>query len=116
MQPSLVLALAAAALASIGARDVRAGEQPLDRCLRLGPEVGAAKLLDPYATIVHEVTHQVLTREVGYALGYVDAAGAHGNGALDPTPKQILVYPTSDGLYVIRILDLPPGVGLHGPF
>jgi hypothetical protein len=116
MQPSLVFALAAATFVNMCARDVWADDQPLNQCLRLGPEVGATNLLDLYATTVHQVTLQVLTREVGYALGYVDFPDAHGNGALDPNPKQILVHPTTRGLYIIRILDLPPGVGLHGPF
>src|SRR5262245_30735832 len=100
MQPSLVLALITVALVSFGARDARAGEQPLKQCLRLGPEIGATNLLDPYAATVHEMTRQVLTGEVGYALGYVDSPDVRGNGALDSNPKQILVYPTTHGLYI----------------
>ena len=116
MQSLLVLTLVTVAVVNIGTDHARAGEQPLNQCLTPGPEIGATNLLEPYATTVHEVTRQVLSGNVGYGLGYVDNPHVHGNSALDPNPKQILVYPTTHGLYIVRIFDLPAGVGLHGPF
>lgn len=116
MQPFLVLALITIASVAACVRDVLAAEQPLNQCLRLGSEIGATNLLDSYATTVHEVTRQVLTGNVGYALGFVDNRDTRGNGALDSNPKQVLVYPTTQGLFVVRIVDLPQGLGLHGPF
>jgi len=103
--------LVAIAVLTLGTGDVRAGEQPLNQCIKLGPEIGATNLLAPYAPTVREVTRQVLTGDVGYILGFVDYPDDHGNSVLDPNPKQILVYPTTHGVHVLRVFHLG-----YGPF
>lgn len=51
---------------------------------------------------------------VAHVLAYVE--DQHSEEAVASRPKLMILYPTSSGAVVVRFLELPEGLGLHGPF
>lgn len=70
----------------------------------------------PYAATVSTNTKETLTGSVAHVLAYVHRPDAGDDTGFDPIPKQLLIFPTTGGRYVLQIRDLPSGLGLHGPF
>jgi hypothetical protein len=111
MKALSVLNLSAVASVCLGMAFGSANDRAVGQCIRLHPE-GGLDPAKPYASAVQAHTHEALTGAGGHVLGYVDQEDA----GLDPNPKQLLILPTTSGRYVLRIRDLPSGLGLHGPF
>src|SRR5688572_4838519 len=110
MKVLTVLNLSAAAFVCLGMSLGSANDQTSGQCIRL--HSGGLDFPKPYAATVEAHTQEALTGAVGHVLGYVDQEDA----GLDLSPKQLLILPTTSGRYVLRIRDLPSGLGLHGPF
>jgi hypothetical protein len=102
-----------AALLGLGIVLASANEQPEGQCIKLWPERGTTDAARPSAATLQKTTNEVLTGAAAHVLAYVESNGGAG---FDPDPKQLFIFPTTGGRYVIRIRDLPPGLGLHGPF
>ena len=116
MKALTVLNLSAAVLLCLGISLGAANDQPAGQCIKLWPEVGGIESAMPYAATVQKNTKEALAGTVAHVLAYVDRPDAPGDAGFDPNPKQLLIFPTTSGRYVLRIRDLPPGLGLHGPF
>ena len=115
MRPRTVLNLSAVALLGLGISLASANDQS-SQCIKLWSEHGATDLAMPYAATVQQSTKEVLTGTATHVLAYVERQDAREGTGIDPDPKQLFIFPTTGGRYVVRIRDLPPGVGLHGPF
>ena len=111
MRGLTVLNLSAAAFVCLGISFGAANDRTVGHCIRLYPD-GGLDTAKPYAAAVQENTSEALTGGVAHVLAYIDRE----NGGFDPDPKQLLILPTTSGRYVLRIRDLPSGLGLHGPF
>jgi len=111
MRVLTVLNLSAAAFLCLGISFGAANDRTVGQCIRLYPD-GGLDTAKPYAATVEENTSEALTGGVAHVLAYIDQE----NGGFDPDPKQLLILPTTSGRYVLRIRDLPSGLGLHGPF
>ena len=111
MRVLTVLNLSAAAFLCLGISFGAANDRTIGQCIRLYSE-GGVDSAQPYAALVQESTKEALTGSVAHVLAYVDQE----DSGLDPDPKQLLILPTTSGRYVLRIRDLPSGLGLHGPF
>jgi hypothetical protein len=109
MKALTFLNLSAAAFVGLGISFGAANDRTVGQCIRLYPD-GGLDTAKPYAAAVQENISEALTGGVAHVLGYIDQEN------LDPEPKQLLIFPTSSGRYVVRIRDLPSGLGLHGPF
>lgn len=93
-----------------------ANERPQDQCIKLWSEPRVVDSMTPNAITVHAITREVLTGTAAYGLAYIEHADGRGAISVDRNLKQMFLFPTQNGLYLLRILDLPPGLGLHGPF
>jgi hypothetical protein len=51
-----------------------------------------------------------------YCLARVESPEDRGDAMIDADIKRVFIFRTVDGHYVVRILDLPPGLGLLGRF
>ena len=111
MKVLAVLNLSAAAFVCLGMSLGWANDRAVGQCIRLYSE-GGLDSAKPYAALMQENTQETLTGAVAHVLAYLDREDA----GLDPNPKQLLILPTTSGRYVLRIRDLPSGLGLHGPF
>lgn len=111
-----MLNVVATAVVCLGVFSAVATDRPVQQCINISPEPGTIGSMTPYATVVHEGTREVLTGTTAYALAYIERTDGRGSTAFDPNLKQMTLFPTKNGLYIVRILDLPPGLGLHGPF
>jgi len=116
MKPLTILNVTAAGVICLGVFSAVATDQPLRQCIKFAPEFGTTDSMAHYAAIVHGGTGETLTGTMAYALVYIEYTDGGGGPMFDPNVKQLSLFPTKNGLYVVRILDLPPGLGLHGPF
>jgi hypothetical protein len=80
----------------------------------LSSELGGFDAATPYAATVYKNIAEALSGTAAHVLGYVDKAGA--DGRFDPEPKELVIFPTTSGRYVLLVRELPGGLGLHGPF
>ena len=115
MKAVTVLNLSGAVLLGLGISLGSANDQPAGQCIKLWPEVGGIGSAS-YAATVQQNTNEVLAGTAAHVLAYVDRLDARGDAGFDPNPKQLLIFPTTSGRYVLHIRDLPSGLGLHGPF
>ena len=115
MKAFTVLNLSAAVLLCLGISLGSANDQPAGQCIKLWPEIGGIGSTT-YAATVQKTTKEVLAGTAAHVLAYVELQDARGDTGLDPDPKQLFIFPTTGGRYVVRVRDLPPGLGLHGPF
>ena len=51
-----------------------------------------------------------------YCLARVEGAEDRGDALVDTDVKRVFIFRNTDGVFVVRILDLPPGLGLRGRF
>ena len=116
MKALTTLNLSAAVLLCLGMSLGSANDQTVGQCITLRPELGGIDSTMPYAATVQKNTKEALAGTVAHVLAYVDQPDAPAGAGFDPNPKQLLIFPTTSGRYVLRIQDLPPGLGLHGPF
>jgi len=116
MKPLTMLNAAAAGVVCLGVFSAVATDRPVQQCIKLSPEPGTIDSMTPHAAVVHAGTREVLTGTMAYVLAYIEQADGRGGPGLDQNVKQMSLFPTKNGFYVVRILDLPPGLGLHGPF
>lgn len=91
-----------------------ANDQPAGQCINFSSELGRIEAATPYAAEVQRMTAEALAGTAAHVLGYVNRLGT--DAGFDPGPKQLVLFPTTSGRYVLLIRELPPGLGLHGPF
>ena len=116
MKALTVLNLSAAVLLGLGISLGSANDQPAGQCIKLWPENGGTNSAMPHAATVQKTTKEVLAGPAAHVLAYVELQDVRGDTGFDPDPKQLFIFPTTGGRYVVRVRDLPPGLGLHGPF
>jgi hypothetical protein len=116
MKPLTVLNLSAAALLGLGISLGSADDRPEARYIKLWPDLGGIGSMLPHAPTVRASTKEKLTGTVAHVIAYVERKDADGGVAFDPDAKQMFIFPTTSGRYVVRVLDVPAGHGWYGPF
>ena len=81
------------------------------QCIRLTPE---SRGFD--STLPPSPFEQTQVRTAVYCLARVEGAEDRGDDLVDVDTKRVFIFQNADGVYVVRILDLPPGLGLRGRF
>lgn len=81
------------------------------QCIRLTPE---SRGFD--STLPVPPLDQAQAGTAAYCLARVEGGEDRGDAIIDAEIKRVLIFRTVDGHYVVRILDLPPGLGLQGRF
>lgn len=54
--------------------------------------------------------------EIFSKVGRTEVEIDRGDALVDADVKRIFIFRNTDGVFVVRILDLPPGLGLRGWF
>jgi hypothetical protein len=81
------------------------------QCIRLTPE---SRGFD--STLAVPPVDQAQAGTAAYCLARVEGAEDRGDAFVDADVKRVFIFQNTDGVYVVRILDLPPGLGLRGRF
>lgn len=81
------------------------------QCIRLTPESRSFDSTLPVAP-----ADQAQGGAAAYCLARVEGAENHVDALVDGDVKRVFIFQNTDGAYVVRILDLPPGLGLRGRF
>ena len=81
------------------------------QCIRLTPE---SRGFD--STLPDPPVDQAQAGTAVYCLARVEGAEDRGDAVGEDDVKRVFIFRNTDGAYVVRILDLPPGQGLRGRF
>jgi hypothetical protein len=111
-----VLKLTAAALICFGISHGSANERSTAPSIKLWPDAGGIDSMMPYMPTIRAATQDTLTGTVAHVIAYVEQQDGRGHVAFDPNAKQMFIFPTTKGRFVVRFLDLPTGHGWYGPF
>jgi hypothetical protein len=84
--------------------------------IKLWPDVGGIGSMTPSMPAIRAATKDTLTGTVAHVIAYVEQEDGRGQTAFDPNAKQMFIFPTTNGRYVVRFLDLPAGHDWYGPF
>jgi hypothetical protein len=113
MKPITVLSLGAAAILGLGISSSLAGDRSEAQCIKLWPIVGGISSMLPHAPtpqawqLIGTGTHEIV---------YVESRDVRGDLTFDPRPKQMFIFPTTSGQYLVRFDDVPADHGWYGPF
>jgi hypothetical protein len=113
MKSMTVLSLSAAVLLGLGVSAGLADDRPETQCIKLWPVVGGIGSMLPHAPSLHA---RQLTGTVAHEVAYVESRDGRRELTFDPRPKQIFIFPTTSGHYLVRIVDVPADHGWYGPF
>jgi hypothetical protein len=81
------------------------------QCIRLTPESRGFDSTLPVTPV-----DQARGGTAVYCLARVEGAEDRGDALVDADVKRVLIFQNADGVYMVRILNLPPGLGLRGRF
>jgi hypothetical protein len=88
-----------------------ANESVGPQCIRLTPESRGFDF-----TLPKPPPDQAQAAAGVYCLARVEGTQDRGETVGDDDVKRVFIFRNTEGAYVVRILDLPPGQGLRGRF
>lgn len=116
MKPFTTLALATTAFIFLGSSLAVGDQRSGTGCIQLWPDLQGFDSTMPDAEKIGEAVKERFTGHMGHLVAYVDHVDGSGRSAFVPFPRNMYVFATESGRYVVRILDLPHDHGWYGPF